>query len=108
MGVVPTGLVASCSTLDHSIASAMGSFLCPLLLETASIRIQDLRGTQWIFSSLLRRLLVEGEIQPTVFVFVPEVSEAGLWSRMDALAGKTIANSLTCMECLLCTNTHNL
>lgn len=41
MGVVPTGLVVSCSTLDHSIASAMGSFLCHLLLETASIRIQE-------------------------------------------------------------------
>lgn len=87
----------------------MGSFLCHLLLETASIRIQDLGYSVDIFiTSLLPRLLVEGEIQPTVFVFVPEVSEAGLWSRMDALAGKTIANSLTCMECLLCTNTHNL
>lgn len=88
MGVVPTGLVASCSTLDRSIASAMGLFLCPLLLETASIRIQDLGGTQWIFiTSLLPRLLVEGEIQPTVFVFVPEVSEAGLW-RQDGCPGR--------------------
>lgn len=43
--------VASHSTLDRSITSAMGSFLCHLLLETESIRVQYLGGTQWIFSS---------------------------------------------------------
>lgn len=36
---------------------------------------------------LLPRLLMEGEIQPTVLVFVPEVSEAGLW-RQDGCPGR--------------------
>ena len=38
-------------------------------------------------TSPLPRLLMEGEIQPTVFVFVPEVSEAGLW-RQDGCPGR--------------------